>query len=104
MSKRKTSSKDLIMYNVCAWKPDGTRVMKEMVDGHNPREAIDLGKLILRDRGFVPSRLRIEAVKLWPARLWPSRLPNIMSNAKPLGAAHGGKREGRDISKAARPR
>jgi hypothetical protein len=74
--------------------------MKEMIDGFNAREAIDLGKVILRDRGFVPSRLRIEAVKLWPARLWSSILPNIMSNAKPLSTVRG-KREDRSISKAA---
>ena len=50
-------------YNVLAYE-NGSRIMKETLNASSGDEAKDIGRTILRGRGFDPSKIRIEVVEV----------------------------------------
>ena len=54
-------------YNVCAYI-NGERVMKELVSCKTAAKAREMGLIILRERGFNPSKVRLEVVPLGSAK------------------------------------
>ena len=51
------------VYNVCAYV-NGDRVMKETLSARDSREAIAVGKVVLRERGFSSRDVKLEAILL----------------------------------------
>jgi hypothetical protein len=55
-------------YNVLGYL-DGSRIMKETITAENRAQAKDIGREILRARGFSLKKVRIEVVSLDPSFL-----------------------------------
>ena len=55
-------------YNVCAYLGN-ERVMKETLTARNRAEALDFGRLILKQRGFKPSDVNLIAIPISRRRI-----------------------------------